>query len=47
MPDAVWVLNAMYEQEQGSADLSYHEHHQPLGWETPAMRLRELMTPQG
>lgn len=28
MPDAVWVLNAMYEHEQGPADVSYHEHHQ-------------------
>ncbi|MEV5943450.1 hypothetical protein [Streptomyces sp. NPDC051994] len=28
MPDAVWVLNAMYEHEQGPADVSYHEYHQ-------------------
>lgn len=28
MPDAVWVLNAMYEHEQGAADVSYHEYHQ-------------------
>ncbi|MDQ0389864.1 hypothetical protein J2S54_006684 [Streptomyces sp. DSM 42143] len=27
MPDAVWVLNAMYEHEQGPADVSYHEYH--------------------
>ncbi|MEV8096883.1 hypothetical protein [Kitasatospora sp. NPDC085879] len=26
MPDAVWVLNAMYEHEQGPAVVSYHEH---------------------
>ncbi|WP_240509147.1 hypothetical protein [Streptomyces agglomeratus] len=28
MPDAVWVLNAMYEYEQGPVDVSYHEHSQ-------------------
>lgn len=28
MPDAVWVLNAMYEHEQGPTDVSYHEYHQ-------------------
>lgn len=28
MPDAVWVLNAMYEHKQGPADVSYHEYHQ-------------------
>jgi len=28
MPDAVWVLNAMYEHERGPAAVSYHEHHQ-------------------
>ncbi|WP_411146265.1 hypothetical protein [Streptomyces sp. x-80] len=28
MPDAVWVLNAMYEHEQGLADVSYHDYHQ-------------------
>ncbi|MEU3505707.1 hypothetical protein ABZ726_35140 [Streptomyces hundungensis] len=28
MPDAAWVLNAMYEHEQGPAEVSYHEHHQ-------------------
>lgn len=28
LPDAVWVLNAMYEHEQGPADVSYHEYHQ-------------------
>ncbi|MCT9089778.1 hypothetical protein N4G70_12985 [Streptomyces sp. ASQP_92] len=28
MPDAVWVLNAMYEHEEGPADVSYHEYHQ-------------------
>ncbi|WP_314251598.1 hypothetical protein [Streptomyces sp. DSM 40907] len=28
MPDAVWVLNAMYEQEQGPEDVSYHEDRQ-------------------
>lgn len=28
MPDAVWVLNAMYEHQQGPADVSYHEYHQ-------------------
>ncbi|MFJ3927494.1 hypothetical protein [Streptomyces sp. NPDC090022] len=27
MPDAVWVLNAMYEHEQGPTDVSYHEYH--------------------
>ncbi|WP_439681216.1 hypothetical protein [Embleya sp. MST-111070] len=26
MPDAVWVLNAMYEHEQGPAEVSYHEY---------------------
>lgn len=25
MPDAVWVLNAMYEHDQGPVDVSYHE----------------------
>ncbi|MGW8760961.1 hypothetical protein ACWGN5_00515 [Streptomyces sp. NPDC055815] len=28
MPDAAWVLNAMYEHEQGPADVSYHEYRQ-------------------
>ncbi|MGW4840943.1 hypothetical protein [Streptomyces globisporus] len=28
MPDAVWVLNAMYEHKQVPADVSYHEYHQ-------------------
>ncbi|WP_380282504.1 hypothetical protein [Kitasatospora purpeofusca] len=28
LPDAVWVLNAMYEHEQGSAEVSYHEYRQ-------------------
>ncbi|MFJ6784942.1 hypothetical protein [Streptomyces yangpuensis] len=28
MPDAVWVLNAMYEHEEGPADVSYHEYRQ-------------------
>ncbi|KAF3469340.1 hypothetical protein GL259_37260 [Streptomyces sp. Tu 3180] len=28
MPDAVWVLNAMYEHEQGPAGVSYAEYHQ-------------------
>ncbi|RSN65581.1 hypothetical protein DMH01_04220 [Amycolatopsis sp. WAC 04182] len=28
MPDAVWVLNAMYEHEQGPSETSYHEHRQ-------------------
>jgi hypothetical protein len=28
MPDAVWVLNAMYEHEQGPSAISHHEHHQ-------------------
>ncbi|WP_030240274.1 hypothetical protein [Streptomyces sp. NRRL S-350] len=28
MPDAVWVLNAIYEHEQGPTEVSYHEHHQ-------------------
>ncbi|MFE2012604.1 hypothetical protein [Streptomyces sp. NPDC059491] len=28
MPDAVWVLNAMYEHERGPADVSYHEYRQ-------------------
>ncbi|MEU8539484.1 hypothetical protein AB0C52_05690 [Streptomyces sp. NPDC048717] len=28
MPDAVWVLNAMYERPQGPQDLSYDEYHQ-------------------
>ncbi|MFC8592180.1 hypothetical protein [Streptomyces atroolivaceus] len=28
MPDAVWVLNAMYEHEQGPHDVSYDEYHQ-------------------
>ncbi|MFG2492430.1 hypothetical protein ACGFSD_15455 [Streptomyces caniferus] len=28
MPDAVWVLNAMYEHERGPAGTSYHEYHQ-------------------
>jgi hypothetical protein len=28
MPDAGWVLNAMYEQEQALAEVSYHEYHQ-------------------
>ncbi|CAL9340803.1 hypothetical protein SUDANB120_00264 [Streptomyces sp. enrichment culture] len=27
MPDAVWVLNAMYEHEQGPAEVSYDEYH--------------------
>lgn len=28
LPDAAWVLNAMYEHEQGPAEVSYHEYHQ-------------------
>ncbi|MGW2982940.1 transposase family protein [Streptomyces goshikiensis] len=28
MPDAAWVLNAMYEHEHGPADISYHEYRQ-------------------
>ncbi|GAA3503340.1 hypothetical protein GCM10019016_104500 [Streptomyces prasinosporus] len=28
MPDAVWVLNAMYEHEQGPTEVSYDEYHQ-------------------
>jgi hypothetical protein len=28
MPDAAWVLNAMYEHEQGAADVTYHELRQ-------------------
>ncbi|WP_405983287.1 hypothetical protein [Streptomyces sp. NBC_00872] len=28
MPDAVWVLNAMYEHEQGPGEASYHEYRQ-------------------
>ncbi|MFF7994659.1 hypothetical protein ACFZDG_33395 [Kitasatospora xanthocidica] len=28
LPDAVWVLNAMYEHEQGPRDVSYEEYHQ-------------------
>ncbi|MEU1286660.1 hypothetical protein [Kitasatospora sp. NPDC005856] len=28
MPDAVWVLNAMYEHEQGPTDVSHHEYRQ-------------------
>ena len=28
MPDAAWVLNAMYEHEQGPAEVSYHEYRQ-------------------
>ncbi|MFC4979611.1 hypothetical protein [Streptomyces atroolivaceus] len=28
MPDAVWVLNAMYEHEHGPVDVSYDEYHQ-------------------
>ncbi|MFD9409678.1 hypothetical protein ACFWBN_22050 [Streptomyces sp. NPDC059989] len=28
MPDAAWVLNAMYEHEQGLAEVSYHEFRQ-------------------
>ncbi|MEU9467326.1 hypothetical protein AB0D78_11825 [Streptomyces avermitilis] len=27
LPDAAWVLNAMYEQEQGPTDMSYDEHN--------------------
>ncbi|MEU9671202.1 hypothetical protein AB0E25_37760 [Streptomyces bobili] len=27
MPDAAWVLNTMYEHEQGPTDLSYDEYH--------------------
>ncbi|GAB7110157.1 hypothetical protein JCM4814A_84720 [Streptomyces phaeofaciens JCM 4814] len=27
-PDAVWVLNAMYEHERGPTDVSHHEYHQ-------------------
>ncbi|WP_406192892.1 hypothetical protein OH807_01765 [Kitasatospora sp. NBC_01560] len=26
MPDAVWVLNAMYEHERGPAEVTYHEY---------------------
>ncbi|MFJ9690517.1 hypothetical protein [Kitasatospora sp. NPDC101183] len=28
LPDAVWVLNAMYEHERGPAEVSYHEYRQ-------------------
>nr|WSW57576.1 hypothetical protein OG513_02770 [Streptomyces sp. NBC_00998] len=28
MPDSAWVLNAMYEHEQGPAEVSYHEYRQ-------------------
>lgn len=28
MPDAAWVLNAMYEHEQGPTGTTHHEHHQ-------------------
>jgi hypothetical protein len=28
MPDAAWVLNAMYEHEQGPTEVSYHEYRQ-------------------
>jgi hypothetical protein len=28
LPDAVWVLNAMYEHEQGPTEVSYHEFRQ-------------------
>ncbi|MGW9212314.1 hypothetical protein ACWGR4_35790 [Embleya sp. NPDC055664] len=28
MPDAVWVLNAMYEHEHGPGDVSHHEYRQ-------------------
>ncbi|WP_439681166.1 hypothetical protein [Embleya sp. MST-111070] len=28
MPDAVWVLNAMYEHEDGPGDVSHHEYRQ-------------------
>ncbi|MCX5208480.1 hypothetical protein OG689_04080 [Kitasatospora sp. NBC_00240] len=28
MPDAAWVLNAMYEHERGPAETSYHEYRQ-------------------
>jgi hypothetical protein len=28
MPDAAWVLNAMYEHERGPTETSYHEYHQ-------------------
>ncbi|SFB49536.1 hypothetical protein SAMN05216266_11455 [Amycolatopsis marina] len=28
MPDAAWVLNAMYEHERGPSETSYHDHHQ-------------------
>ena len=28
MPDAAWVLNAMYEHEQVPTELSYHEYQQ-------------------
>ncbi|MFJ4188447.1 hypothetical protein [Kitasatospora sp. NPDC089509] len=30
LPDAAWVLNAMYEHERGPVDISYHEHRQAL-----------------
>ncbi|MEV7595902.1 hypothetical protein AB0O91_00760 [Kitasatospora sp. NPDC089797] len=30
LPDAAWVLNAMYEHERGPVDVSYHEHRQAL-----------------
>ncbi|RSN20022.1 hypothetical protein DMC63_13095 [Streptomyces sp. WAC 05977] len=30
MPDAVWVLNAMYEHERGPSETSYHEHRRAL-----------------
>lgn len=28
MPDAAWVLNSLYEHEQGPGKVSYHEHRQ-------------------
>ncbi|MFD4662920.1 hypothetical protein [Streptomyces halstedii] len=28
MPDAAWVLNAMYEHEHGPGDVSHQEYHQ-------------------
>ncbi|MCT2589507.1 hypothetical protein LHJ74_06145 [Streptomyces sp. N2-109] len=28
MPDAAWVLNAMYEHEHGPTEVSHHEYHQ-------------------
>ncbi|MFH8383783.1 hypothetical protein ACH4E7_23010 [Kitasatospora sp. NPDC018058] len=30
MPDAAWVLNAMYEHGRGPAEVTHHEHHRAL-----------------